>query len=82
MKIAFRYLYYKAAASPIYTVDLSKDNWQKFLWADPKDRKKILICDILGNNDWYYRVRELTWIPLSGYEIVKEQPIDTTEKGE
>ena len=72
MKIAFKYIYYKAAASKIFTVDLSKEDWQKFLWADPKDRKKVLMCDILGNNEWYYRVRELTWIPLDGNMVVPD----------
>ena len=72
MKIAFKYIYYKAAASQIFTVDLSSEDWQKFLWADPKDRKKVLMCDILGNNEWYYRVRELTWIPLDGNMVVPD----------
>lgn len=80
MKIAFKYIYYKAAASQTYTIDLSKDDWQKFLWADPKDRKKILICDILGKNDWYSRVRELTWIPLDGNMVVPDPRHQLTRK--
>lgn len=80
MKIAFKYIYYKAAASQTYTIDLSKDDWQKFLWADPKDRKKILICDILGKNDRYSRVRELTWIPLDGNMVVPDPRHQLTRK--
>lgn len=80
MKIAFKYIYYKAAASKIFTVDLSTDDWQNFLWAEPKDRKKVL-CAILGHNEWYYtHIRELTWIPLEGNQIIPDPRYQLTRK--
>lgn len=80
MKVAFKFIYYKAAASKIFTIDFSKEDWQKFLWAEPKDRKKIL-CAILGYNERYYtRIRELTWIPLDGNQVIPDYRHQLTQK--
>lgn len=73
MKLATRFIYYKAAASPIYTLDMPKEDWSVFFCATPAVQKKML-CELAGRHpdEWLNRIRVATGIPLSDqYEVIE-----------
>lgn len=62
MKIAACFIHYKAVCPMLRIIDLSDDDWTKFLWGLKCDRRDIVL-KYLDHEP--YNVREFTWIPLS-----------------
>jgi hypothetical protein len=73
MKVAIRFIYFKAAASPIHTIDMCDDDWYPFLNGSDSERKKIA-CKLLNKENLCNHIRVLSWIPLGdSYEVVNKQ---------
>ena len=75
MKLAVRFIYYKAAASKVLTLDMPQDDWSRFFCSTPTEQK-MMLCQLAGYNpsDYLKRIRIAAWIPLSDqYEIIEKQ---------
>ena len=64
MKIAVRCIYRLPVTPNFLIVDLDREEWKKFLWADKRTRVEIIRPYIKqpGPSD----IAEIAWIPLDG----------------
>lgn len=71
MRIAVRFIYYKAATPSMFILDLEDESWRQFLYGS--NRKRIeLVCALLGKEYLKDHVRECAWIPLEGQNKLRE----------
>ena len=65
MKLAVRFIYYKAVTPSMDIVTLTLDEWHEFYqMKDPLQRRDFMI-NRLGRKYLLGKVRELCWIPLN-----------------
>jgi hypothetical protein len=76
MKIAVRFIYYKAVEpSKVYVLNMSTDEYRAF-WNASISKQKEILCQLAGydRDTWSHKIRFAAWIPLSDkYEIVKTE---------
>ena len=70
MRIAVRCLYYRPITPNFLIIDLSQEQWSKFLWGDKKTRIEIVKPYMPGAHP---PVREVAWIPLDDLTITLKE---------
>ena len=61
MTIAVRCLYYRPITPNFLIIDLSQEQWSKFLWGDKQTRIEIIKSFL---SEAHPPIREVAWIPL------------------
>ena len=72
MKIAITLIYYKAVKPSFFIVEMSLENWRKFLHGSQRVRQEMIVPKVAPSVEG--SVRELVWIPLDNQN--KLQVID------
>ena len=72
MKIAIALIYYKAVKPSFFIVEMSLENWRKFLHGSQRVRQEMIVPKVAPSVEG--SVRELVWIPLDNQN--KLQVID------
>lgn len=62
MKVAITLIYYKAVKPGFFIVEMSLENWRKFLHGSQRVRQEMIVPKVASSVDG--SVRELVWIPL------------------
>jgi len=62
MKVAITLIYYKAVKPGFFIVEMSLENWRKFLHGSQRVRQEMIVPKVAPSVDG--SVRELVWIPL------------------
>ena len=62
MKVAIALIYYKAVKPGFFIVEMSLENWRKFLHGSQRVRQEMIVPKVAPSVDG--SVRELVWIPL------------------
>lgn len=72
MKVAITLIYYKAVKPGFFIVEMSLENWRKFLHGSQRVRQEMIVPKVAPSVEG--SVRELVWIPLDNQN--KLQVID------
>ena len=62
MKVAITLIYYKAVKPGFFIVEMSLENWRKFLHGSQRVRQDMIVPKVAPSVEG--SVRELVWIPL------------------
>lgn len=62
MKVAIALLYYKAVKPGFFIVEMSLEDWRKFLHGSQRVRQEIIVPKVAPSVEG--KVKELVWIPL------------------
>jgi len=62
MKVAIALLYYKAVKPGFFIVEMSLEDWRKFLHGSQRVRQEMIVPKVAPSVEG--SVRELVWIPL------------------
>ena len=62
MKVAIALIYYKAVKPSFFIVEMSLENWRKFLHGSQRVRQEMIVPKVAPSVEG--SVRELVWIPL------------------
>ena len=62
MKVAIALIYYKAVKPGFFIVEMSLENWRKFLHGSQRVRQEMIVPKVAPSVDG--SVRELVWILL------------------
>ena len=62
MKVAIALIYYKAVKPSFFIVEMSLENWRKFLHGSQLVRQEMIVPKVAPSVEG--SVRELVWIPL------------------
>lgn len=76
MKVAITLIYYKAVKPGFFIVDMSSDDWRKFLHGSQRVRQDMIVPKIAPSVEGM--VKELVWIPLDDQnklQIINESDI-------
>ena len=76
MKVAITLIYYKAVKPGFFIVEMSLENWRKFLHGSQRVRQEMIVPKVAPSVEG--AVRELVWIPLDDQnklQIVDENNI-------
>lgn len=71
MKVAIRFIYYKAVTPSMYITELKGEDWSSFLYGDNDERREIA-CRVLNMESIRSAIREVSWIPLEGQDLLIE----------
>lgn len=71
MKVAIRFIYYKAVTPSMYITELKGEDWSSFLYGDNDERREIA-CRVLNMEAVRSAIREVSWIPLEGQDLLVE----------
>jgi len=71
MKICARFIWRKPVTPSCHILDLSDEDWSRFLKAS-NDKRADIVCELLGRESLRQYVKELTWIPLYGQHLLVE----------
>ena len=76
MKVAIALLYYKAVKPGFFIVEMSLEDWRKFLHGSQRVRQEMIVPKVAPSVEG--SVRELVWVPLndqSKLQIIDENSI-------
>ena len=76
MKVAITLIYYKAVKPGFFIVEMSLENWRKFLHGSQRVRQEMIVPKVAPSVE--DSVRELVWIPLDNQnklQVVDENNI-------
>ena len=76
MKVAITLIYYKAVKPGFFIVEMSLENWRKFLHGSQRVRQEMIVPKVAPSVEG--SVRELVWIPLDNQnklQVVDENNI-------
>ena len=76
MKVAIALIYYKAVKPGFFIVEMSLDDWRKFLQGNQRVRQEMIIPKVAPSVEG--TVKELVWIPLdnqNNLQVVDENSI-------
>ena len=76
MKVAIALLYYKAVKPGFFIVEMSLEDWRKFLHGSQRVRQEMIVPKVAPSVEG--SVRELVWIPLDDQnklQIVDEKSV-------
>ena len=76
MKVAITLIYYKAVKPGFFIVDMSSDDWRKFLHGSQRVRQDMIVPKIAPSVEGM--VKELVWIPMDDQnklQIINESDI-------
>ena len=62
MKVAIALIYYKAVKPGFFIVEMSLEDWRKFLHGNQRVRQDMIVPKVAPSVEG--SVRELVWIPL------------------
>ena len=62
MKVAIALIYYKAVKPSFFIVEMSLEDWRKFLHGSQRVRQDMIVPKVAPSVEG--SVRELVWIPL------------------
>ena len=70
MTIIVRSILHKAVTPPCFILCLDHDEWRKFLFSTPQERKRMALTKL---NKTYLlgATREMVWIPYEGQNKIK-----------
>ena len=76
MKVAIALIYYKAVKPGFFIVEMSLEDWRKFLHGSQRVRQDMIVPKVAPSVEG--SVRELVWIPLDDQnklQIIDEKNI-------
>lgn len=76
MKVAIALIYYKAVKPSFFIVEMSLEDWRKFLHGNQRVRQEMIVPEVAPSVEG--SVRELVWIPLDNQnklQVVDENNI-------
>ena len=76
MKVAIALIYYKAVKPSFFIVEMSLEDWRKFLHGSQRVRQDMIVPKVAPSVEG--SVRELVWIPLDDQnklQIVDEKSV-------
>ena len=76
MKVAIALIYYKAVKPSFFIVEMSLEDWRKFLHGSQRVRQEMIVPKVAPCVEG--SVRELVWIPLDNQnklQIIDENDI-------
>ena len=76
MKVAITLIYYKAVKPGFFIVDMSSDDWRKFLHGSQRVRQDMIVPKVAPSVEGM--VKELVWIPMDDQnklQIINESDI-------
>ncbi len=76
MKVAIALIYYKAVKPGFFIVEMSLEDWRKFLHGSQRVRQDMIVPKVAPSVEG--SVRELVWIPLDNQnklQVVEENNI-------
>jgi hypothetical protein len=76
MKVAIALIYYKAVTPGFFIVEMSMEDWRKFLHGNQRVRQEMIVPKVAPSVE--SSVRELVWVPLndqSKLQIINENSI-------
>ena len=76
MKVAIALIYYKAVKPGCFIVEMSLDDWRKFLHGNQRVRQDMIVPKVAPSVEG--KVKELVWIPLDNQnklQVVDEDAV-------
>ena len=75
MRVAIRFIFYKAVTPSCDIVDIDDDTWSLFLRSDKVERIRIALHLLHKKESLESKIREIAWFPLNSQNKLWEVPL-------